>query len=633
MAIAIEVEVDRDLAKLRGDRGRFHTSGVAGYDGVVHRAARGIAGSRAMTARAALFGCVVALCGCGRVAFDPLGDGRGDGDTGGGMSLQLPAGGQFSAIAVAPDGTWYALSKTAGVFRSDDHATWTHCAAIYGTGITVAADNNVWVSGAATMRSTDRCASWSNSASPWYSNNVAFVNGQLWALADRALLRFDGTAWQGVTTPNDGLPFYSIAATSNALMVATSNGILYSPTGVTWSRVTAGLPTANVQEVAAGPTRAYAITISGSGGIACGSSDGATWTSCATPGGYGLFVDPGNEQRVLGAVYDDLVITTNGFGAVTRGVREPMGLDYATVLDIQADPDGTIVAATDRGVWASPPSATVAFAPVFDGLAAWDIDVIVRDGDDTYLATRGGVLHAAGTNPFTISTAGIKGNTHIRDLAVAPDGPLIALGRNIVASSDRGQTWTMLAPLDLPDNYYATSIVFVGTQAYVGTAGRLITAAPPYTSWSPIVVAGAARLVTSLLAVAGTLYIGTQDGLFATTDGGMTFTRLSMRNTRTLCLLADGGLAVGTSYGAQMMDATRTTLVDAGLTARGIGDFVESAGTLIAATDDGIAYTKDRGATWLPVPGAETTPASSLLIDDGKLVIGKNDGLMRVALP
>src|SRR5262245_38324243 len=117
MAVAVEVEVNRDLAKQRGDRGRLHTSGVAGYDVGVQRGLL----------------VAVALFGCGRIGFDPLaGD---DASTGIPISLVMPAGGQFSQIAIGPDGTWYAQSDTGGVFRSDDRTMWTRCGARLGTGI------------------------------------------------------------------------------------------------------------------------------------------------------------------------------------------------------------------------------------------------------------------------------------------------------------------------------------------------------------------------------------------------------------------------------------------------------------------------------------------------------------------
>src|SRR5439155_20271584 len=138
MAVTAEIEVDRDLAQLRCDRGRLHTCGVAGYDA-------GVNGRTTLLRAIAL----VLLGACGRLSFDARGDATDDAGTGSPRSLALPAGGQLTQIAVSPDGTWYATAALGGAFRSTDQgASWTRCAVRIGQAIAVTSDNSVWMAGA-----------------------------------------------------------------------------------------------------------------------------------------------------------------------------------------------------------------------------------------------------------------------------------------------------------------------------------------------------------------------------------------------------------------------------------------------------------------------------------------------------
>jgi hypothetical protein len=63
----------------------------------------------------------------------------------------------------------------------------------------------------------------------------------------------------------------------------------------------------------------------------------------------------------------------------------------------------------------------------------------------------------------------------------------------------------------------------------------------------------------------------------------------------------------------------------------GITSIIEVGTTIVVTAENGAHYSKDR-VTWQPLPGVETTSASALLYD-GTLVIGANNGLVRVPLP
>jgi hypothetical protein len=93
---------------------------------------------------------------------------------------------------------------------------------------------------------------------------------------------------------------------------------------------------------------------------------------------------------------------------------------------------------------------------------------------------------------------------------------------------------------------------------------------------------------------------------------------------------------VGTQDGVWLSNATFTTFARAGLAGIYVDGLTVAGTTLIAATAVGVRYTRDSGATWTPVPGAETIPSSATLVDDttGQLVVGTDSrGLIRVPMP
>ena len=541
----------------------------------------------------------------------------------------------MSHVAIGPDGTWYASSSTSGVFRSDDHQTWTRCGARIGQGLTVSDDNTVWLSGADIGRSTDRCATWQATGSPRYSENVVAVtapNAAVYGLTDIGLEVWNGTSWTQVPTTLDNNNFLSLTGNNSGLIVGTSAGIARSTNGVTWTTITTGVPTGDVRDLVSGPSHAYLIT-GIPGAIGCGSADGNTWTSCFNKGGFSLVVDPSNDQRVAGGVYDDLVVTGDVFVTVTGNARPNAGLDAGLVLDMAASgADGTILAATDRGVFASA-SFPLAFSPRLTGLDAWDIDGFLRDGDHTYIVTRGGVLHALGGAPFTVSTTGMTGNTNIRAVAVDAAGHVFAVGRNIFRSDDHGATWQSIHDLDVNDAYVTMSIlVGDGGRLYAGSGTRLLISDPPYTTWTPHQVTATAQYVTALVRVGSELWAGTAIGVYRSLDDGTTFAQVGpTQSVRTITLLADGGLAVGTISNLYLSDPARGTF-QVSLPQRNVTSLSELGSTLVVSTETGVSYSKDRGGTWTPLPGAETMSSSGVLLD-GDLIVGSNSGLVRVPLP
>ncbi len=508
------------------------------------------------------------VAGCGRIGFDATTDSSNDG-AGPGRSLELPAGGQMKQVAIGPDGTWYAVSDTGGAFRSTDAGiTWTRCGGHVGGGIAVTSDNVVWIAGADVGRSTDHCATWQNTGSPNRAENVFADGANIYALCDVGLKRWMNSSWQAITTPFDGARFIKMARGSQRYFIATNVGLLISNNGSTWSSTATGFSNLNIQDVAAGTTRTYAITLGAPGGISCADSTGASWSICHPTGGFSLFVDPANDSRVLAGIYDDMAITTNAFGSVNLGVREAAMMDRALIRGMTAVPDGSIVLASDRGIFQTSPPGSLTAVPRNIGLDAWDIDRITVHGRDMVLSTRGGPLYSQDGAAFTISTEDIMSNTSVFDAAAAPDGTMFVAGRDLYASKDRGATYQLAFVGSVDDGYRFHSIAFDGARAILGSQTRVLTADPPYTTWTPHDVVTGDRDVIAIHPTPGRLFLGTTLGVYESTDNATSFQPVAaITGTRThdFADLADGSVIAATSTGVWKSDSSRTTWSRAGL--------------------------------------------------------------------
>jgi hypothetical protein len=587
-----------------------------------------------MVQRAAVLALVVAS-GCGRIGFDA----RSDGQTDGTGPLGLPWGGQMNHVIVAPSGDWYAISETAGAFRSTNRGmSWARCGARLGAALAVTSDGALWMSGTVVGRSTDQCATWSEPGAVEPSQYVFAEGNNVWALTNVGLRSWNGSQWVQVATPVGGIFTWMGHYGTHYFIGTFGNGVLSSPDAINWTQHNDGtaFDSLEIGEVAGGLNHTYAVTLGGANNIACSDGAATTWTNCDPYGGLAITVDPNNDMHAVVAVYDDLGETTNAFGSLTRGLRE-LSMDAAVVEDIEYLASRELLAVTARGIFVAP-AGTIAFQPRLTGLDAWDIDDITKDGDDVWLSTRGGPLHSKAGGPFAVRTTGVEGNTVIRHVRVMPDGRVIAGGRNLYVSDDRGDTWTMLQQLGTADGFYASDITFDGTRMFISTGDRLLVSDPPYTTSTVVPFPGGAYPGNVLLVSGGRLWVGTDRGLRFSPDLNVTSlftaTDIGTRVVRDLLELPDGRLVVATQDGVWI--ASGGTFVRAGLAATYVDGLTLHADTLYAATDRGVYYSRDAGVTWPPLPGAETTPSSATLIDEAtsEVIVGTDGrGLIRVPLP
>jgi hypothetical protein len=592
-----------------------------------------------------------ALTACGRIGFGEHvpSDGNVDGGTAR-YSLELPAGGAILQIAIAPSGTWYARSRASGLYRTRDQGTtWTPCeSGPPATGIGVGADNTVYASGASMRVSTDECDTFTTIGTSRYSNNTARAGAYMYALTDQGIERRLDAAWTPVlTVPGVSFGSFSAREVTPTLLIAgtTSGGLYISDAGAAWTPQTTGFATGNITGVAVGVAKTYAIAGAlgpTSGGISCGDQNGTSWTVCSGYGGTAITVDPLDNEHVIAAVYDELAETTNGFVTTVIGRRAAGGMSNALVKDVEFTRPGDLIVASNRGVFVSP-AGPLAFQPRNQGLYAWSVGRLLADGDDLFIATEAGLARSIAGAAITIDTGGIPNDVEVADLAIAPNGDLVALGRGIWRSTDRGASWALVYAFPEADGYHAFSVELgANGRIYAGTGRRVVVADPPYATWSSRQVGAISTKVDELVLHDGQLWAGTDMGLFVAPIAQDLANDVSAfagidpvgGGVQSIALLADGGLLVGTTTGVWTSDARRTTWTQR--MTRATRTVLREGSIALAATSEGVFASRDGGATWTLVPESAGLGTRALAIDpgSGEVIYGVSGrGLARAAIP
>src|SRR5829696_8859584 len=195
---------------------------------------------------------LVALCGCGRIAFDPI---DAAGDTSVFTQVLGPAGGSCRRLAngEAP-GVFYAAFDGNRVFRTNDGGgTWLECARAGYSAVIVDGSGTVYAGDDDVFESRDRCATWQPTGIGANVYDTEIIAGRLYAATALGVRVREGGVWSAVTTPFEGSLVTTIVAdpTGGTILVGSrAGGIVRSiDGGMSWNVANAGLPNLSISDI------------------------------------------------------------------------------------------------------------------------------------------------------------------------------------------------------------------------------------------------------------------------------------------------------------------------------------------------------------------------------------------------
>jgi hypothetical protein len=582
------------------------------------------------------------LAACGRWSFEARDDAgdrdAGDGDAADEISVfdrvALPPGGMVEGLALGTvPGQVYAWFWAGRIFRTDDAGqSWVECPPNTGDHMVVAADGTVYLAlnRSEILTSKDGCASWQDTGSGVYAFRLAAAGTRVFAATWDGLRVHDGSQWMVIDSPFEGTQVRALAIHGDTILIGSEQGIARSlDGGAQWTIQNQGLSNLRVVGLAiaaSNPQRVWALERSGgtTTGAAFRSDDGgSTWTQVFDNGGDDLAVDPGNPDRVLFANYVTLLETTNGTSFVD--VRTPeMGV--TATYSVTFDTAGNAYTGAGRGMFYRPGSG--AFEPRHGALDVWNLraGATTPARDTVYWATSAGLLRSTdGGEAFTHETQGFMVTSALGNLIVPPTDPdtLLAAGRFVWRSLDRGRSFTSLWDPGSANNYAVNAIALAGNRLFAATGTQVAYADPPWTAWTGVQLGGGPRSVRDVAALPDGRVVACAAGaVYLSTDNGQSFQPL-----------ADAPSGARRSFGTA--DGTLLLATDDGLwsyaggawTARGltgvVWDVLVEDTTWIASAPDGVFETSDGGATWVAIPGlAGRVPLSLARDAAGNLLVG-----------
>ncbi|MBU0702135.1 hypothetical protein KKE26_12735 [bacterium] len=277
-------------------------------------------------------------------------------------------GGQFTALAVGSSSIY--LGYSGRIFKgTKDGGNWVDITGTMsmtsGEGLSIVLqDGDIYVgNNSGVYKSIDDGGSWTKQALPVGSCRVVSgtTTGNLYALANYAILCVTTDGGQNWGTVSSSLSFQNLLVYPDAMYVATWNGIFKSITnGVSWETITTGLPT-NLQSV---------VCLAGDPG---NSSILYAWVNTYPPNGMALYktTDGGDTWAITtlspSASANSILVTAGAVYTAGKGIHRSIdaGANWSIIntglphhVDINtivADPktSGTVYMTNWRGVFKS----------------------------------------------------------------------------------------------------------------------------------------------------------------------------------------------------------------------------------------------------------------------------------------
>jgi len=307
------------------------------------------------------------------------------------------------------------------------------------------------------------------------SNIFAGTNNGIFLSTD------NGTSWNPVNTGLTESTFPALAASGNNLFAGAAHGIsLSTNNGMSWKPVNTGL--------ALNPD-IRALAVSGS----------TILSGCYA--GFGVFRSTDNGSNW----------TLSSTGMTNTGVTAMLSVG------------STLFAATIHGVFSSTDNGDTWLAAnngmTITGLTGLDVRALVSRGTSVFAATTLGGVFRSSDNGASWSTVN-NGLTDLNANALVVSGPNLLVGTTysgVLRSNNNGASW-IAASTGLTSNL-VTAFMVKGAKVYAVNSGGAFRSINNGVTWTEV-DNGLVAYVQSLTTNGGSLFAGTDKGVFQSTDDG-----------------------------------------------------------------------------------------------------------------
>lgn len=557
---------------------------------------------------------------------------------------KLPPGGHVRSLAW--NGTsldhYYVGYAGGRVFRVDQ-GVWTECAPLAGEPYDMSLGDGGVVY-ATTLNddlaySQDSCASWTVVSPPTGAFTMQGITNAVYTGGyDGIWLYVLGGTFSRATSPFDGVYIFDLCRGSSDRLGVAADGVFGVRVAGTWHTVDIT------------PNRAYHIVFNLSdanlvyavteGGIYKSTNAGVSFTLLA-PGYYDtLGIDPANSQHMLAMAGGELEETFDDFGTVNGDKRNAVtGGGWPS--EIAFDASGTVVMATENGVF-SAPATTLSWQRVDTGVGAWWIDAVAETSTALYAGASGDLFVSGAGGAWTRPNSIQAQSSAVYGLTVTPANPdrVYLMGDALERSDDRGTTFTTVIPSSQTDGWSFYGLTEQGSRLWAASYARLTysDSGGPFTA----VNTGGSHFFRRVI-VRGTEIIAVSDnGVYWSTDNGTSFitsnTGLADLDLKgALVALPDGRIAIGNGDGLWTSTARGTTWTRIGFASKRVRDLLVTPSNAIVAAvqESGVFVSTDMGASWSEIAGLSTYRPWALAIGrNNTLLVGtQGHGLFRTALP
>ncbi|MBX3737116.1 MAG: immunoglobulin domain-containing protein [Candidatus Didemnitutus sp.] len=479
------------------------------------------------------------------------------------------------------------------------------------------------------------------------ATRVAYLNGQflLGGIRGTFMVSPDGLNWTTRQVPAQNNLFNFQYTAGRYVAMASLNAIFTSLDAVVWTPRTTGINggQTSLQDMVAGNGRIVALgvggvtavstdgglnwtignlgngatdtvfgatftlnkfwAVSGASGRVFSSTDGATWTSVATPAAslQGLAY---GASRLVAVGADGAIVTspdgTNWTLAQSGTTNQLLGVNFVNGRFVAVGSFGTILTSPDGLVW-TPRSAAGNQSNLQNTAYGNGRYVIAGQSGNSGRV----ILTSPDSENWSILTGGPTQNNHLLGVS-ASSNTVVTVGAfgTILSSTDKA-TWTNRTTANtnqLNDVHYT-----LGKFMAVGNSGSIMTSTDEGATWtwhSLSAVLGTTGLngVRYSPLVSRWIVAGGGGGIFTAADGAtFTWTRQTTGTSQNLRKVAvSGSLHVVVGSGGTILssaDATTWTLRTSGTTSQ-LNDVAFGNGTWVAVGNTGTVVTSSDATTW-----------------------------------